>query len=150
MSRLKTFAIYILILVSFFIFSRIIIFIGINNTYSNIELNGELPQGVSITSAKATSVNGEVKGTIIEDLPSKYVKFNFYTDIDTLMGSYYITPTELESNNFEFYFKSNYIESYTVELTNEKIEMANSSTDFSTEEFSGYVLVAALIVLMFA
>ena len=148
MKRLKTFAIYLLVLVLFFIFSRILIFIGLNNTYKNIEIKQPIPEGLSISSAKATSVNGEVKGKISEELNSKYVKFNFYTDIDTLAGSYYITPSELENGNFEFYFKLNYIKSYSIELTDEEPEILHSDS-FSLQEFKGYLIVSALLALMF-
>lgn len=148
MKRLKTFATYILLIILFFIFSRIIIFIGLNNTYSNIAAKEAIPEGVSISSAKATSVNGEIKGNISKDINSKYVKFNFYSDIDTLMGCYYITPSELENNNFEFYFKLNYIESYSVELTDEKPEIADLD-NFSSEEFKKYVILSAFFALMF-
>ena len=148
MKRLKTYAIYILILVLFFVFSRILIFIGLNNTYKNIEIKQPIPEGLSISSAKATSVNGEVKGKISEKLNSKYVKFNFYTDIDTLAGSYYITPSELENGNFEFYFKLNYIKSYSIELTDEEPEILHSDS-FSLQEFKGYLIVSALLALMF-
>ena len=64
MKILKTFAKYILLVVGFFFFSRLLIFIGLNNTYDNIELRGTVPEGIIITSSKATSVNGEVKGRI--------------------------------------------------------------------------------------
>ena len=148
MERLKTFGKYILILAAFFFFSRILIFIGLNNTYDNINLRGSIPQGVSVSSAKATSVNGEIKGSIPEEIQSKYVKFNFYTDIDTLAGSYYITPTELEDNNFEFYFKLNYIESYSVELTDEKLESTNLE-NFSSEKFNQALLFSAFFMLIF-
>ena len=148
MKRLKTFAMYTLCIILFFVFSRVIIFIGLNNTYDTIALKNSIPQGVSITSAKATAVNGEIKGHISEDLNSKYIKFNFYTDIDSLAGSYYLTPSELENNTFEFYFKLNYIESYSVELTNEKPEATNLD-DFSSEEFKGYIVLSALVMLMF-
>lgn len=148
MKRLKTFGTYILLIVLFFVFSRIIIFIGLNNTYSNIHAKQAVPEGVSINSAKATSVNGEIKGSVSKELEEKYVKFNFYSDIDTLMGTYYISPSELENNNFEFYFKLNYIDSYTVELTDEKTDVANLDS-FSSEEFKKYVILSAFFALMF-
>ena len=147
MKRLKTFALYILILVIFFFFSRVIIFIGLNNTYKNINLQGEMPESISISSSKATSVNGEIKGKVLEGLDAKYVNFNFYTDTNTLMGSYYITPSELKNNEFEFYFKLNNIKSYSIELTDE-VPTIVSAENFSYEEFSKYVLVSALIALM--
>lgn len=148
MKRLKTFALYLLLFVTFFIFSRIMIFMGLNNTYNNINLKQSVPEGLTISSAKATSVNGEVKGHISEELNSKYVKFNFYSDIDTLMGSYYITPSELQNGDFEFYFKLNYIESYSIEVTNEKPEALHLDS-FSTEEFKGYLILTAFVMLMF-
>lgn len=148
MKRLKTFAIYALILIIFFIFSRVIIFIGLNNTYNSIDLKGTAPEGVTISSSMATSVNGEVKGNISEELNSKYIKFNFYSDIDTLMGSYYITPSELENGNFEFYFKLNYIESYSIEVTDEEPEALHLDC-FSVEQFKGYLILTAFVMLMF-
>jgi len=148
MNRLKTFAKYILWLVLFFVFSRVLIFIGLNNTYESINIKGDIPQGVSISSAKATPVNGEIKGNISDEIKSTYVKFNFYTNIDTLAGSYYITPSELENNNFEFYFKLDYIESYSLEFTDEKPEQTDLES-FSTKEFKGYLILSALITLMF-
>lgn len=148
MKRLKTFGKYILLLVGFFFFSRILIFIGLNNTYDNINLIGGVPEGIVITSSKATSVNGEVKGQITEPIDTKYVKFNFYTDIGSLAGSYYLTPSELEDEDFEFYYKLNYIENYTIELTDEKAEDVHSE-NFSTSEFTGYVILSALVMLIF-
>lgn len=148
MKRLKTFAMYILLIVLFYIFSRVIIFIGLNNTYNSINVKENIPDGISITSAKATSVNGEIKGKVSENLNSKYVKFNFYTDIDTLAGSYYITPSELENGNFEFYFKLNYIETYSIEVTDEKPETLHLDC-FSSQEFKGYLILSALVALMF-
>ena len=148
MKRLKTFSLYILLIVSFYIFSHVMIFIGLNNTYNSIELKGTIPQGVSINSAKATSVNGEIKGTVSEELNSKYLKFNFYTDVDSLAGNYYVEPNELENNNFEFYFKLNYIESYSIEITDEKPENTNFE-NFSTEEFKSSILLSSLILLLF-
>ena len=148
MKRLKKFGIYLLCFVLFFVFSRVLIFIGLNNTYDNIKLNGTMPEGVSISSAKATSVNGEIKGNISDELASKYVKFNFYTNINTLAGSYYITPSELENGNFEFYFKLNYIDSYSVEITDEKPEPVHLDS-FSVEQFKGYLILSAFVALMF-
>ena len=148
MKRLKTFGKYILLVVGFFFFSRILIFIGLNNTYDNIELRGTVPEGIIITSSKATSVNGEVKGKISENLDAKYVKFNFYTDIGSLAGSYYITPSELEDSNFEFYYKLNYIESYSIELADEKPEAVHLDS-FSSSEFKGYAILTAFVMLIF-
>ncbi len=148
MKRLKTFAKYILLIVLFYFFSNILIFIGLNTTYDNIYPKTSIPEGVVISSAKATLVNGEVKGNISSKLDSKYVKFDFYTDIDSLAGSFYLSESELENGNFEFYFKLQNIESYSVEITDEKPDTLNLE-DFSLEQFKGHVILSLLFVAMF-
>lgn len=148
MKRLKTFGKYILALVAFYIFSQIMIFIGLNTTYNSIDLKGDLPQGVSIRSAQGTSVNGEIKGNVTEELSAKYIKFNFYTSANTLAGSYYVNTSEIRNGNFEFYYKLNYIDSYSVELTDNVPEIS-SSDEFSLQEYKGNILFAALVALIF-
>ena len=149
MKRLKTFALYLFWLVLFFILSRVIIFIGLHSRYGDIVQKGDSVECISITSAKATSVNGEIEGTFSGEFDdSQYVKFSFFTEEDTLEGCYYLNPSAFESKDFEFFFKLNYIEYYTVELTNEVPEIADTNI-FSSTEFESSVLLAALLMLMF-
>lgn len=149
MERLKTFALYLFWLILFFAVSRVIIFIGLHSRYSNIYLKGDSIEGISITSAKATSVNGEIEGEFSKEFDdNQYIKLNFYTDQDTLEGSYYLNPSAFENDNFKFFFKLNYIEYYTIELTNEVPEIINSD-NFSSVEFENAVVLAALLMLMF-
>ena len=63
MTRIKTFFIYFLLVVTFFIFSQIMIYIAINTTfqYKSIELKTTIPMEVEV---QATSVNGFAKGKI--------------------------------------------------------------------------------------
>ena len=149
MNRLKTFALYLFWLILFFVVSRVIIFVGLHSRYNNIDLKGDSIDGVSITVAKATSVNGQIKGEFSKEFnENEYIKLNFYTDIDTLEGSYYLNPSSFETNDFEFFFKLNYIDYYTIELTDEIPEVVDSNS-FSTTEFEGGLLLAALLMLMF-
>jgi len=83
-----------------------------------------------------------------ERIPAPRI-FNFYTDIDTLAGSYYITPSELENNNFEFYFKLNHIETYSLEATDEKPEISYSDNNFSLEKYKSHAVLAAIVALLF-
>ena len=133
MKRLKTFALYLFWLILFFAVSRVIIFIGLHSRYSNIPIKGDSVDGISITIAKATSVNGQIKGEISKD---------------TLEGSYYLNPHAFETKDFEFFFKLNYIDYYTIELTDEIPEVINSSS-FSTVEFESGILLAAILMLIF-
>lgn len=148
MKRLKTFGKYLLIFVLFFVLSRILIFIGLNTTYKNINLKDTVPQDVSISSAKATSVNGEIKGKVSQNFNSKYIKFNFYTGIDTLAGSYYVNTSELKNGEFEFYFKLNHVKFYSIEPTDQAPEVLEFE-DFSLEEYKPNILFAALLTLLF-
>jgi len=63
MARVKKFFIYFLLVLAFFLFSRLIIYIAINTTYEykNIELKTTIPIEVEV---QATSVNGFAKGKI--------------------------------------------------------------------------------------
>lgn len=149
MKRLKTFALYLFWLILFFAVSRVIIFIGLHSRYSNITLKGDSIEGISITSAKATSVNGEIEGEFSKEFDeNQYIKLNFYTDKNTLEGSYFLNPSAFENDKFEFFFKLNYIDYYTVELTDEIPEVIDSNS-FSTVEFEGGLLLAAILMLMF-
>ena len=93
MARMKTFFIYFLLVVAFFIFSQVMIYIAINATfqYKNIEIKTTIPMEVEV---QATSVNGFAKGKIINntesEIQNKYIKIECYSKYDTLMGTKYI------------------------------------------------------------
>lgn len=149
MKRLKTFALYLFWLILFFAVSRVIIFIGLHSRYSDIHLKGDSVEGISITSAKATSINGEIEGEFSKEFEeNQYIKLSFYTDQDTLEGSYYLNPASFETKDFELFFKLDYIDYYTLEITDEAPEIVDSDT-FSSVEFESSVLLAALLMLMF-
>lgn len=148
MKTLKKFGKYILCLVLFYILSHTLIFIGLNNTYKGISAKGSIPENITIKSAQATSVNGEIKGNISGSTNSKYIKFNFFTNAGTLAGTHYVNISELQDGNFNFYFKLNYIKSYSIELTDEAPEIT-SSENFSLEEYKSSIVLAALFALLF-
>ena len=55
--RLQTFAKYFIWLIAFYFFSSFLIYVGLNSMYKNIEINNNLPEGVIVDFAQATSVN---------------------------------------------------------------------------------------------
>ena len=57
MSRMQTFAKYVIWLIAFYFFSYCMIYVGLNSMYKNIEVNKNLPEGVTVDIAQATSVN---------------------------------------------------------------------------------------------
>lgn len=153
MSRLKTFAIYVLIIVSFYIFSNILIFLGINTTYGNMQKKGTIPEKIDISIATSTLVNGEIRGTVLDDddISDKYIRFNFYNDNGNLAGVKYIKISDLKNDEFEFYFRLHYIKSYSVEIVDEAQDDYINMYDefFSYEEYKKYKIVYWFLVLAF-
>ena len=63
MKRMKTFLIYALLLIGFWLFSNLLINVGINSTYKPIERLDDLSQ-IEVYQAEATLINGRIKGLI--------------------------------------------------------------------------------------
>ena len=126
MARLKTFLIYALIIVGFFIFSEAIIYVGLNSSYHDIERRDNTSQ-VDISEAQATLVNGKIKGTINDygddNLTGKYVEIDLYSSRDNMVGRRYVdieTTDVKQTQDFHIYFEAEDIESYSVSIVNEK------------------------------
>lgn len=129
MSTPKKFLIYAIILVAFFFFSNFIISVGLNSSYKKMNApSTELPEGVEITEAESTLVNGKIKGNIDtkenEDLIGKYLKLDFYSKRDNLMGTKYIPITNVNEDGkipFSTYFELKDVTSYKASIVAEKI-----------------------------
>lgn len=153
MNRIKTFAKYALMLIGFYILSNILIFFGINTNYDNLSVKGTIPEQVNITTASATIVNGKVKGSLLDtyNISDKYIKFSFYTDNDSLACIKYLKVSELKDKEFSFYFKYNYITSYSVELVDvaEYQDIDDFEKYFSFEEYRKYKIAYWFLLLAF-
>ena len=116
MSRMKTFFKYAMWVILFFIFSEIMININLETVYRNIGRKDNLPQ-ITIYQAQATKVNGRIKGTIKNQaenkIESKYIKVDFYSERDVLLGTKYIDVSAMRENETQ---------DYEMSFTNEKTE----------------------------
>ena len=128
MSRIKTFFKYAVWVILFFIFSEIMININLETVYRNIGRKDNLPQ-ITIYQAQATKVNGRIKGIIKNQaenkIESKYIKVDFYSERDVLLGTKYIDVSamrENETQDLELYFKLQNVDYYEMSFTNEKTE----------------------------
>ncbi len=126
MARLKTFLIYTLILIGFFIFSNFIIEVGLNSSYKDITRKDNTSQ-VQISQAQATLVNGRIKGTISDsgndNLTGKYVEIDLYSSRDNMVGKRYIEIETTDANptqDFSMYFEAEDVTSYSISITAEK------------------------------
>ena len=127
MKRMKTFLIYALIIVGFYIFSEFLITVGLNSSYEDIQRRDNVSQ-VEIYEAQATLVNGKVKGVIKdsrgnESLTGKYVEIDFYSKRDNVVARKYIpieTTDVKTTQEFSSYFEAEDVTSYSIAIVNEK------------------------------
>lgn len=154
MSVLKKFAKYVTWIVLFWILSDILIYYGINSTYKDINLKGEVQSQISIKDAEATKVNGRIYGTVVNrvenDLSGKYLKVDLYAHSGNLLGTNYLNVGDLRENetkNFETYFKIQDVKAYSVSITDEKGE--SSSDLFMTKDITKWGVLGLLTYMIF-
>ncbi len=127
--RMKVFFCYLLIFVFFFIFSDIMIYNYTKAMYqpmTSYEVNINSPE-VIVTTAEASNVNGNVKGTIKntteEMIENQYLKFDFYTPRDINVGTKYIKIHNLypeEQKNYELGFRYEHVSYMKVSMVDEE------------------------------
>ncbi len=126
MARVKTFFIYFLLVVAFFLFSKLAIYVAINTTYEykNIELKTTIPMEVEV---QATSVNGFAKGKINnqteQEIENHYIQIRCYSKHNVLMGTKYIEIDKIgakEEKEFEVHFNFNKVEKAVIDVVDEK------------------------------
>jgi len=155
MSRLKTFGIYLLMVVGFYILSNILIFIGLNTNYDEITNIKSIPDEIQIYKAEATAVNGRIKGKInnIDQIKDKYLKVELISDVGTNMGTKYYDISEIKEESaegeFKIYFKANYVEKYNISIEDNKENFQEDSLDiFLSEDMKNTAILALLIRLI--
>ena len=160
MGRLKTFRTYIVLIIVFYLFTMIITFIGLNATYKNINLTEDLPEGLSINLAQATSVNGRIYGEVLSseqnNLEGKYIKVDIFTKKGNDMGTKYIKIENTNINEpkkFAVFFTADNIKYYTIEVLDDTEEVRKQSDlvkelfgDVFTEEELKAVAILTLII----
>lgn len=158
MARVKTFFIYFLIVVAFFLFSQVAIYIAINTTYEykSIELKTTIPMEVEV---QATSVNGFAKGKISnqteKEIQNQYVQIQCYSKHNVLMGTKYIEIDKIgakEEKEFEVRFNFNKVDKAVIDIVDEKaLEEQNASEEEkqSDPEMGLATLLSALILLIY-
>ena len=152
MSRLKTFLIYLLILVGFFILSNFLIEVSLNASYKTIGRKDNLEQ-VIVYQAEATKVNVRLKATInnLESNPinKKYVRIDFYSNRDNIVGTKYIDVSNLQPNEqkeIKIYARLNDVSYYEVSYTDEKTE--EDLELLPTDMTRGEIIVATVFTLL--
>lgn len=149
MDRVKTFAKYAIWLILFWILSDILIYLGINSTYKNIEQRGETPNGIEVVQMEATSVNGRVKIKVNDTaLSRKFVKINLYSSTGVNLATQYLEIGDInenESKEIETYFKISEVKSYEMAVTD---ELGESTEGFMDNALSTLTILGILIKLL--
>ena len=158
MARMKTFFIYFLLVVLFFIYSQVMIYLAINTTYKykNIEIKTDIPIKAEV---RATSVNGianiKIQNNKELNLENKYLKLECYSKNNVEMGTKYIEIGKIdnaEEKNFEIRFNYNKVERVVIDIVNEKeLEEKNIPEEdrVSDQEMGLAAMVSAVILLFF-
>ena len=152
MSRMKTFLIYLLILVGFFVLSDFLINVSFNASYKTIGRKDNLSQ-VVMYQAEATKVNVRLKGTIENSVDNpinkKYARFDIYSNRDNIIGTRYIDISDLKENEekeVKIYARLNDASYYEVSFTDEKTvqELEILPTDMTR----GEIIVATVFTML--
>lgn len=150
MSRMKTFAKYAIWLILFWILSDILIYLGLNSTYKDIEQRGETPTGIEIVQMQATTVNGRATIKINDaGLSGKFIKIDLYSSTGVKLGTQYIeigNIGENESKEIETYFKISEVKSYEITVVE---EMGQSTEGFMDTALSALTVLGTLIKILF-
>ena len=148
MARMKTFLIYALLVVGFFIFSEFIISVGLNSSYKDIERKDNISQ-VEITHTRSRVVNGKIKGIIKDseqdNLTGKYVEIDLYSERDNMIGKRYVEINTTEVNReqeFSIYFEAEDVTSYSVAIVDEK---QGGELEIIPEEWTKTEIIVATI-----
>lgn len=140
MARMKTFRMWTLIIIAFFIYSTVITNLLLKDTYKNIygEVVTNSPK-IEITEAKAGKNSGSIKGKITNDTDENinriYIKIDFYSKHNTNKGTEYIEINDITENekrefSSEFNFKN--VEKYEVSYVEEILETDNKKFSFNS------------------
>ena len=155
MKRLKTFLLYALAILAFWIFSDIIIYISVNGTYAHINTRvyTNSPE-IIIGESKTTYINGFIKGGIKNNtdgiINEKYLKIDLYSPRDIKLGTKYVIIENLEPDayqEFEMWYKFTDVNYATVEIV-DNVQDAKEE-EFLSEETSGYLIIGTLFLLYF-
>ncbi len=151
MERLKTFLIYALLIIGFFILSEFLINVGLNSTYKPIERKDEISQ-ITIYQAEATLVNGRIRGVVTnsqpDELNNKFIKIDFYSERDVFLGKKYVALEDIQPNetkSFEVFFKLEDVEHYSMSIVDEREE---GEIELIPEEFTKPEIILLTIFTM--
>lgn len=142
----------------FIIFSNLLIFIGLNMDYEEIQNIEKLPNEITLLKAEATKVNGRIYGKISNteknNLNGSYIMINIYDEYEEIVGTKYIEIINVgyeTSKQFEVHFKADNVKYYDISIVNEKNENTAKLFEdiFISEDMKKSMLISLLVYAFF-
>ncbi len=131
MSRMKTFLMYLILVIAFYAFSNIMINAFLKVSYADI-LGYDIDVDelfVDVTEAKASKRDGYIYGIVKnnkqETIENKYLKISILNEYENVLGEQYVKIDKLEPEQlrkFEVNFEYKNVETFKIELTDTKPE----------------------------
>ena len=157
MDRMKTFGIYALCVILFFIFSNVMINVAIKATYMQIGANILLQDNLKIEldEARATYVNGYVEGSIKNigtNTENTYIKIDLYSKRNVLLGTKYVKVEDLKQNeerDFRMGFQFTDVDYCKLEIVKDIDEINVTQEQFTSTELRFAKLLATVIMLCY-
>ena len=121
----KKFFIYAVSVVLFFIFSQLVIYVALNSTYKNINVEVKASL-ITEASVKTNSNSGiatiKMLNNTENDIEDQYIKIDCYSKHNVLMGTKYIETGKIltnEEKEFEIKFNYDKVEKVVVDIEKE-------------------------------
>lgn len=148
MSTVKRWIKYIIWIILFWFFSDILISVGINSTYKDMDKRAAIPYGIEVVQMQSTKVNGRIKLKLSnKELSGKALKIDLYSKAGNQLGTQYLeigNLNENETKEIETYFKISDIKSYEVSIVDEMGKSTEGFMDTAMSAMSVFMLVIKL------
>lgn len=159
MDRMKTFALYALCVIAFFIVSNVLINIAIHTSckpiYAYMLMDEDSDIKVEITESQASSVNGFVGGKVINKtknaINKKYIQIDLYSKRNILLGTKYVEISDVKINetiDFRMGFKLDNVNYCKVSVVDE-VASDVTQEQFVSDNTSAIILITAVIFLCY-
>lgn len=150
MDKMKRFGKYVLWIILFWIFSDILIYAGINSTYKDIKVKGDIPTGIEISQIQATTVNGRIRLETDYSLSGKYIKIDLYSANNNILGTQYIeigNVGENQSKEIETYFKISEVKSCEISIVDQPGETTEGFMDTALSALTVIIIVIKALII---
>ena len=139
MDRLKTFLLYILILLALYILTEFLITVGFRARYVALIGTNRVSQ-VTVDRAEATRISGRMTLTVENvsgETLDNYIKVDLFSPRNVFLGTHYIDVSgvrEGQKEEFQFSFKQRDVSAYLITQTNTKPDPETLSIDLGFVE----------------